>query len=368
MSGIGRSTVNTEIQILCVGQTASVEEAVAQMDVSRTGIVLVVNQERNLLGTITDGDVRRAVLAHIDLSQPVSVLLERKEGSVYAQPISAPQSAERSTFLSLMQQHAVRHLPIVDEAQRVVGLVTLDEFVPDEGPLLQAVIMAGGHGSRLRPLTDHTPKPMLPLGGRPLLEITLHQLRSAGIKRVNMTVHHQSEQIIDHFGNGKEFGVEIDYVTEERPLGTAGSLGLMEVPEETVLVINGDVLTQVDYRAMVKYHRRHQADLTLAVQRYNMQVPYGVIECEGAYVQRLAEKPVSNYLVNAGIYLLEPSVYQYIPSGESFDMTELIQRVLDENRPVAAFPIHEYWLDIGQVADYQRAQEDLKGQKVQPLE
>ena len=360
--------MDVDLDKLCIGHDSSIQEAVAQMDVSRIGIVLVVEPDRKLMGAITDGDVRRAALAQVDLGQPVNTLLVRKAGSPYARPISAPESADRNTLLGLLQQYSVRHLPLVDGAERVVGLVTLDDFVAEEPLRLQAVIMAGGHGSRLRPLTDDLPKPMLPVGGQPLMEITLRQLRAAGLKRVHIAVHHRSEKIAEYFGNGEDFGVEINYVTEDQPLGTAGALGLMEKPKETVLLINGDILTQLDFRAMLAYHREHRADLTVAVQRYDTQLPYGLVECEGTYVRSLVEKPILNFLVNAGIYLLEPPVYQFIPNGEMFDMTELIQRLLDENRPVAAFPIHEYWLDIGQAADYQQAQEDLKALRVQPLE
>jgi NDP-sugar pyrophosphorylase family protein len=207
------------------------------------------------------------------------------------------------------------------------------------------------------PLTKDLPKPMLPVGNKPLMEILVQQLRDAGIRRLNITVHHQPEKIIEHFGDGREFGVDITYATEDRPLGTAGALGMIEAPQETVLVVNGDILTGLDFRAMLAYHREQRADLTVAVQRYEVQVPYGVIECEGAFVRRLAEKPVLGFVVNAGIYLLEPSVHRLIPTGERYDMTELIQRLLDEGRPVAPFPIREYWLDIGQHADYERAQE-----------
>ena len=172
-----------------------------------------------------------------------------------------------------------------------------------------------------------------------------------------MTAHHKLAKIVDHFGDGAAFGVQMGYVTEDRPLGTAGGLGLMTPPEETTLVINGDILTQVDFRAMLAYHREHRAELTVAVGQYDLQVPYGVVECDGAAVQRLTEKPRMRFFVNAGIYLLEPSVYALIPKGRRCDMTELIAQLLAERRVVVSFPIHEYWLDIGQPADYREAQE-----------
>ena len=336
----------------------------AQMDISKIGIVLVVDSDQRLLGTITDGDVRRAVLAKVDIEEPVETLLTAKEGSRFAQATTGPAGADRSTLLGLLQQHNIRHLPLVDDDQRVAGLATLDEYVTDLGPPAQAVIMAGGRGSRLHPLTERVPKPMLPVGDRPLMEFIVQQLRSAGINRISVSVHHKSETIIEHFGDGREFGVEISYVTEERSLGTAGALGLMESPQETMLVINGDILTQVDIRAMMQFHREHRSYLTVAVQHRNLQFQYGVIECEGTSVRRITEKPSLSFLVNAGIYLLEPPVYRFIPNDERYDMTDLIQRLLDENYTVVAFPVHEYWLDIGEKADYEQAQEHVKSWKL----
>ena len=338
-------------------------DAINRMDASALGIVLVVDDERRLVGTITDGDVRRAMLANMDFEQPVSVLLARKADSRFSRPIAAPVGADRSTYLSLLQKHSIMHLPLVDESGRVAGLIKLDDFVPDRMLSLQAVVMAGGRGNRMRPLTEELPKPMLPIGDRPLMEIIIGQLRDAGIKRVNVATHHKSEKITNHFGDGSNFGVEIAYVTEDRPLGTAGALGLMNSPEETILVINGDILTQVDFRSMVAFHREQRADLTMAVRQYDLQVPYGVVESKGPSVQRLREKPCLNFLVNAGIYLLEPLVHRFIPNGESFDMTDLIQRLLDEGRNVVSFPIREYWLDIGLPDDYHQAQKDAKGWK-----
>ena len=350
----------TDVAALCVTPQASIREAVGRIDATRHGIALVVDDQRRLVGTITDGDVRRAMLARVDLEAPVSLLLARKAGSRFACPITASLSADRGTLLRLLQQHSILHLPLLDDQQRVAGLVTLDEFLPDQELSLQAVVMAGGEGSRLHPLTEDTPKPMLRVGDRPLLEIIIAQLRDAGITQVKMTTHHRPEKIAAHFGDGTGFGVELSYVSEDRPLGTVGGLGLLEPPKDTTLVINGDILTRVDFRAMLAYHREHQAELTVAVRHYELKVPYGVVECEGSTVRRVNEKPVLGCFVNAGIYLLEPMVYQFIPNGQRFDMTDLMQRLLDEGRSVVSFPIREYWLDIGQHADYEQAQAEIK--------
>ena len=351
---------------LCIAPHSSLRQAIACIDRNEKGIVLVTNEERRLLGTITDGDVRRAVLAGESLDTSVSKLLARKAGSPYPEPVTAGVGTERAALLQLMQERVIRQVPLLDADGRVVGLVTLDDLLPDQVLPLQAVIMAGGFGTRLRPLTEDLPKSMLPVGDRPLMELIVGQLRQAGIRRVNIATHYMAESIIEHFGDGHDFGVELNYVTEERPLGTAGALGLMQTPQELLLVINGDILTRVDFRAMLAYHQEHEADLTVAVRRYDLNVPYGVIESDGVFVRGLAEKPLLSLFVNAGIYLLEPSVHHYIPHDQRFDMTDLIQRLLDEGRPVVSFPILEYWLDIGHHADYLQAQEDAKSGRLVP--
>jgi NDP-sugar pyrophosphorylase family protein len=268
--------------------------------------------------------------------------------------------ADRSHYLSLLREHNILHLPLVDAQQRVAALVSLDEFLPDRMLPLQAVVMAGGAGSRLHPLTDDLPKPMLRIGDRPLLEIIIGQLRDAGIKQVKVTTHHKQEKIAAHFGDGSRLGVVLSYIEEDRPLGTVGGLGLLEAPDETTLVINGDILTQMDFRAMLAYHREHQADLTVAVRQYDLKVPYGVVERDGAAVRRISEKPAFPVFVNAGMYLLEPVIYRYIPKGERLDMTDLIQRVIDDGRTVVSFPVREYWLDVGQREEYAQAQDEIK--------
>lgn len=348
------------LQGLIITDNDSIRDCASLIDRNGKRIALVVDGGRHLVSTITDGDIRRAILNNIGLDEPVARLLKQKAGTPYAQPVTARLDDSRATHLKLLQDNNIAHLPLLDEDQRVVDLVTLDQLVAKGNLPLQAVIMAGGYGTRLRPLTEDTPKAMLPVGDTPLMEIIVGQLQQAGIYRVHLTVHHQSEKMIDHFGDGQEFGVHMTYVAEDRPLGTVGALGLMDQPEDTMLVINGDILTQVDFQAMLAFHQEHKAELTVAVQQYQLNVPYGVIEVDGPAVRGLVEKPVMNYFINAGIYLLEPSVHGSIPTGERYDMTELIQYLIDEGRSVAAFPIHEKWLDIGQHADYEKAQEMIK--------
>ncbi len=342
-----------------VGPAASLRQAMEVLDSNGRGIVLVIDETGALVGLLTDGDVRRAMLANVDLGSPVGTVLTLKAESDYARPVTAPGGTPPEALLQVMRERGVRQVPLLDEAGHVVGLVTQDDLLPQAPLPLQAVVMAGGFGTRLRPLTEELPKPMLPVGGRPLMEHIIAQLQHAGIRRVNVATHYKPEKIVEHFGDGSAFGVELNYVNEDRPLGTGGALGLMPAPSEPLLVVNGDILTDVDYRALLAFHQENKAMMTVAVRRYDMQVPYGVLECEGPFVRHLKEKPQVGFLINAGIYLLEPKVYEHIQAGQPFQMTDLIQRLLDAGQVVVSFPVREYWLDIGQHADYVQAQTDV---------
>jgi len=347
----------------CLQLGEPMRAAALLMERNSAGIVLVVDAERRLLGTITDGDVRRAVLAGLTLDVPIDELLKRKTASPYATPSTVRVGAPREEILRLMEERSIRHVPVVDGEGRIVDLVTADQLIPREVIPLEAVIMAGGYGKRLLPLTENTPKPMLHVGEQPLMELMIGQLRDAGIRRVNVTTHFEEDKIRDYFGDGNRFGVELNYVSEERPLGTAGALRLLDAPREPLLIVNGDILTKVDFRAMLDFHKDHKADLTVGVREYDFQVPYGVVETQDARVIRVNEKPVYKFFVNAGIYLLEPALEEFIPAAERFDMTDLIEQLVAAGRTVVSFPIMEYWLDIGRLADYERAQEDVKSGK-----
>jgi len=339
-------------------------DAITTINSNEQGIALVVDAERRLVGTITDGDIRRAILAGKDVSSPIQELLDQRSSSPYPEPITARSGTSAAELLRLMKEKFVKQLPLLDRDGRVVDLVTMEDLLPDDALPLQAVIMAGGYGTRLSPLTNEVPKPMLPVGDRPIMEYTVEQLQRVGIKNVSISTHYLTDQISEHFGDGRDFGVEINYIKEEHPLGTAGALGLMEVPDEPLLVINGDILTRVDFRAMLAFHRKHNADLTVGIRQYEMEVPYGVLDCDGPNVVHLSEKPRHSFLVNAGIYLLESSAHGFVPREEHFNMTDLIERLLEEGLKVVSFPILEYWLDIGQPLDYKKAQEDLENGRV----
>ena len=349
--------LHASLKDVCVAPGCTLREAIACIDRSAKGIVLVTDAARKLVGTITDGDIRRAVLAGVSLDSPVDAILARKQGA----PVTARVGADRGRLLRTMQEKWIRQIPLLDDQGRVADLVTIDDLLPEQVLPLQAVIMAGGQGTRLRPLTGDTPKPMLQVGDKPLMEHIVDQLRDAGIQHVSVSTFYLADKIKDHFGNGRAFGVDLSYVQEDQPLGTAGALSLMKPSDEPILVINGDILTKVDFRAMLAYHREQKADMTVAVKKYEMSVPFGVVEADGsAMIRNLAEKPVYSFLVNAGIYLIEPPMRQYVQAGKRFDMTDLIRTLIEKGQRVVSFPILEYWLDVGQMDDYRKAQRDSK--------
>ena len=282
------------------------------------------------------------------------------KGKGDAPPITARDNAPHSELAALVRKTGICHVPLLNAEGQVSRLVTIEDLLQEDEIALQAVVMAGGKGARLLPLTMETPKPMLHVGDQPLMERIIRQLSDTGIREVSVTTHHLAEKITAHFGDGSQFGVNLNYVAEEELLGTAGGLSLMQPPDNTLLVINGDIVTDVDFRAMLAFHREHNATLTLGVRQYDVQIPYGVVESDGARVQRVTEKPLHRYFVNAGIYLLEPQAHALIPKGRRFDMTDLIAILLNQQLPVVSFPIWEYWRDIGQREDYLGAQADMK--------
>jgi dTDP-glucose pyrophosphorylase len=347
------------IEKFLIAPEDSIKEAMACIDRSARGIALVVDGEHHLIATVTDGDVRRAVLAGMDLNLPVMELVRRRKKEPHPTPFTAQVGTPPAELIRMMNEYTLSHLPLLDDKGRVADIVLLRDMVKEYELPLRAVVMAGGLGTRLRPLTESLPKPMLPVGDRPLLEHIIEQLRQVGIRRVNLTTHYKSELITEHFGDGKNFGVEIEYVKEDKPLGTVGALSLLQPSEEPLLVINGDILTRIDFHAMLDFHREQKANMTVAVREIEMRVPYGVVETEGVKVTRISEKPVLRHFINAGIYLLNPDVCRFIPNDRPYDMPELINRLLEAGRRVISFPVREYWLDIGKIEDYQRALADL---------
>src|SRR5258708_8948234 len=271
------------LDLFCVGAQATIRDAFVHINRNSKGIVLLVDRARRLIGTVTDGGLRRAVFSGDSLDAPLADLLARKENSEYTDPVTAKIGTGSKELLLLMTERGVRQIPLVDDEGHVEDLVLLDDLVPRADLQLEAVILAGGEGTSVEALTEDLPKAMLPVGDKPLMELSIERLRQAGIRRVNIATHYKTEKIVEHFGDGGNFGVDLNYVNEDEPLGTAGALGLIEM-QEPLLVINGDILTQVDFRAMLRFHKRHQADLTMGVRRYDFQLPYGLFKSEGMLV------------------------------------------------------------------------------------
>lgn len=328
----------------------SVADTIRVIDAGAMAIALVVDGDGRLLGTVTDGDVRRGILRGVGFD-------DRVETIMHARPVIAAVGCARDELLRMMRQHDVEHLPVVDVQGRLAGLELLNRLLDQavEKPNW-VVILAGGLGTRLRPLTEHTPKPLLRVGDRTVLDVLIEQIAGYGFRKFLLAVAYQADMVERHFGDGERLGVQIRYVRETEPLGTVGAVRLAESRlDRTFLVVNGDLLTRVNFEHLLEFHGREGNDLTLAVKEYELRIPYGVVELADGQVCALEEKPRRTCLVNAGIYAIEPSVIGLIPFGRRFDVTELVRAALDDKRHVGGFLVHEYWLDIGGREDYERA-------------
>ncbi len=331
-------------------------EAIEKLNASGLQIALVVDGDGRLLGVVTDGNIRRAILDGRNLEEPVATIMT-------VNPKCVRETVSRAEMGRLMLRHSVHHLPVVDEAMKVVGLVTLDElFGANERPNW-VVLMAGGLGKRLHPLTKDCPKPMLQVGGKPILESILEKIAASGFRHIFISVNYKAEMIKDFFGDGNRLGLNIDYLHEEEPLGTGGALTLLpERPEAPLVVMNGDLLTNLNFDTLLRFHETQASVATMAVREYDFQVPYGVVDIDGTQIKGIIEKPLHKFFVNAGIYTLSPEVLPYIPANTFFDMPALFDRLIADKKPVAAYPLHEYWLDIGRLEEFERAQTEWQFQ------
>ena len=346
------------LRSLFVRRDSTMLEVMCRINETAQGIALLVDAWERLLDTITDGDLRRAVLAGVDLHKSISELRTEQH-----RPFTMPVGTPREELARLMRERKVRHIPLVNDGLRVVDMVQLSDFLVGAtgGRLgISAVVMAGGLGTRLHPLTKEPPKPMLPLGEKPVAEHIIDKLKKNGIRQVYMATHYKAEAFTDHFGDGRAFGMHIDYIQEETPLGTAGVLAVIPKGEDPLLVINGDILTELSYEAMLRFHQEYEADMTVGVRQFEFNVPYGVVDMEGMELRQVREKPTHQFFVNAGVYLLERAVAQHVPTGCRFDMPQLIEILLSLRKKVIGFPISEYWLDIGLPADYEQARSDVQ--------
>lgn len=338
---------------LCLDSTGSVADAARILDLGAPKICLVVDGGR-LLGTITDGDIRRGLLGGVLFDAPAIQVMN-------ANPRTAQENSNLDAVKSMMIAQGI-HVPVLDSDGRLTGLLTLEELAhEDRAHDNWVVLMAGGLGERLRPLTNTTPKPLLQVGDKPLLQSILENFIQQKFSKFYIAVNYQSEAIKQHFGDGSEWGVTIRYIEEQQRMGTAGALTLLpELPDSPMIVMNGDLVTRVSFQDLLDFHAKQEAKATMCVREYDFQVPFGVISLEGHRITSIDEKPLHRFFVNAGIYVLDPDVVSRIPAGERHDMTQVFEGVVNAGEETAAFPVHEYWLDIGRIEDFERANSDLQ--------
>lgn len=333
-------------------------DALKVLNHSGIGCVFVVDEENRLLGTITDGDVRRALMKGTSLDGTVDNVMNQH-------PVTAPLKTPRKELIAMMTLRNKRQIPLVDEEKRVVDVFwekNIAERLAAPSKTTPVVIMCGGKGTRLRPLTESVPKPMLPVGDTPIIEHIIKSLSEYGFQDILLAVNYHSDVIEEYCGTGSKWGVKIDYIRERDYLGTAGSLGnISHKIIEPVLVMNGDLMVGIDFGKLMNFHIQGQYEFTVGVKPYKIQIPYGIVGVAGQQVTNLEEKPVIPFLTNAGIYVINPEVLSLIPKNIYFDMPQLIQKVLSSNGQVGAFPFHEYWLDVGRPQDYHQASEDVNG-------
>ena len=336
-----------------LGLGATVEEGIRNLDASHLQIVLVLGERGDLVGTLTDGDIRRGLLRGIGLQDTI-------DGLINTDPLVATPAVGQEAVRRMMVEHRIHEIPVVDPDRRVVGLHTWSAVSVGGERTNLMVIMAGGEGRRLRPLTEVCPKPMLPIGGRPMLEHIIESAVADGFRRFVLAIRYLGHIIEDHFGDGRDFGVEIEYLREDQPLGTAGALVLLDpLPAEPLVVTNGDVVSSIRYGEMLNYHRRQDAQATMAVQLYDWHHQFGVVYTEGAVITGFEEKPVARNYVNAGVYVLEPEVVGLLHAGRPCDMPSLFSRARERGDRTVVFPLHEQWLDVGRQDDYMFAQDWL---------
>jgi len=329
--------------------TCSLEDAIRNLDETALRIVLVIGDDGRLQGTVSDGDIRRGLLKGLTLNESLASVLRRA-------PLVVPTQCSRDTVRHLMVANKIQQIPVVDESHRVIGLHVWDKVSvsPDRDNLM--VIMAGGKGVRLRPHTDNCPKPLLPVAGKPMLEHIIERAKLEGFSRFVLAIHYLGDMIEDHFGDGKNLGVKIDYLREEAPLGTAGALSLLtSLPEEPFVVTNGDVLTDIRYGELLDFHARYDSVATMAVRVHEWQHPFGVVHIQGVNIVGIEEKPVTRSLINAGVYAISPDALEFLTKGRNCDMPTLFQRMKESNERIVAYPMHEPWLDIGRHDDLAQA-------------
>lgn len=331
---------------------STIKEALQIIDNGALQIALVVNENDILLGTLTDGDIRRGLLKGLDLNSSI-------ESIIFKTPTIVKISSTKEEILKLALSKKLHQIPIVDERGKILGIQEIEELIKPKDKTNKVILMVGGLGTRLRPLTENTPKPMLKVGNKPILQTIVEKFAEYGYTDIVMCVNYKSHIIEDYFGDGKEFGVNIKYVFEEKRMGTAGALSLLkEKPTEPFFVMNGDLLTNINFEHLHNYHVATNSIGTMCVREYDFQVPYGVVNIKDSKIVSIEEKPTHKFFVSAGIYMLSERVLDYIPQNEFYDMPTLFEKLITLNENTVSFPLREYWLDIGRIEEYKKANEE----------
>lgn len=340
------------LTILQVG--SSIRQAVQVLNETSLKIVLVIDANEALVGTISDGDIRRGLLKGLELTSTIDSIVHRDA-------LVVPPELNREVVLQLMTANKIQQIPIVDENKHVIGLHLWDQINAPSTRANIMVIMAGGKGTRLHPQTENCPKPLLPIAGKPILEHIIDRAKVEGFSHFILAIHHLGHMIEEYFGNGDAFGVNIEYLREESPLGTAGALSLLDpLPESPFVVTNGDVLTDIHYGELLDFHMQHNAKATMAVRVHEWQNPFGVVETQGIDITGYEEKPITRNHINAGVYVIEPSAISVLTKSVPCDMPTLFNTIQKQEMRTIAYPIHERWLDVGRPDDLLTATADSK--------
>jgi dTDP-glucose pyrophosphorylase/predicted transcriptional regulator len=338
---------------IAVSKTSQILEVMKKIEENGSQFAMVVDDSFKLLGVVTDGDIRRGILKGIMPSDSVEKIM-------HANPLYVLQGTLRNDTLNKLREHKILHIPVLNQNGSVVGVESLDELLEIQPKENHVILMAGGLGARLGHLTSDCPKPMLKIGGRPILETIIENFKNFGFKNIYISVNYKFEMIEDYFGNGEKFDVKVQYIKETKKLGTAGSLSLYNQSNNLpIIVMNGDLLTKINVEQLLQEHIQRNNVATMCVRQYEYQVPYGVISVEGDLMTGIVEKPLQSFFVNGGIYVINPEILNRIPEGTYFDMPMLFKKLIDENKKVGIYPIHEYWLDIGRKDDFMKAHEDF---------
>lgn len=334
---------------------ATIREAMRVLDKGVLRIVLVCDQQYHLLGTITDGDIRRSLLADAHMTDKIIGVMNKS-------PISIDLNTSRQARIKIMRDLDLLAIPIIDKNKKIIGLETLNRALLPEKKDNPVFIMAGGFGTRLQPLTDHCPKPMLRVGDKPMLEHLINQFIAHGFHDFYISTHYLPEVIQNHFGDGSEWGVSVQYVQEEHPLGTGGALGLLpkNLPSLPLIMMNGDVLTKLNYTQLLRHHENQKFDATMCVREDEHRVPFGVIETDQQLIVNMVEKPTYRYKINTGIYVVNPEIVTAVQANQRVDMPTLLEQNRQLGKRIGTYTSYDYWLDIGQMKDYQKAQSDIE--------